>query len=131
MTSSTQTFDEQIEYLERLLQRVTETGLTLEPISKCQFLRRQVTYLGQTISTERVSCQAGEAEHVQGWTTPRTATELRSFRDFSSYYRRLINGLAKIAGPLHDLVNETRKSPTKKTASESNRWDPSQEALSP
>ena len=42
------TFDEHLEYLERLLRRVTETGLKLK-LSKCQFPRRQVTYLGHTI----------------------------------------------------------------------------------
>ena len=36
------TFDEHMEHLERLLQRVTETGLKLKA-SKCQFLRREVT----------------------------------------------------------------------------------------
>ena len=39
------TFDEHMEHLERLLQRVTETGLKLKA-SKCQFLRREVPYLG-------------------------------------------------------------------------------------
>ena len=33
------TFDEHMEHLERLLQRVTETGLKLKA-SKCQFMRR-------------------------------------------------------------------------------------------
>ena len=58
------TFDEHLEYLERFLRRVTETGLKLKP-SKCQFLRRQVTYLGHTISAEGVSCEAGKVEAVQ------------------------------------------------------------------
>ena len=58
------TFDEHSEYLERLLRRVTETGLKLK-LSKCQFLRHQATYLGHTISAEGVSCEAGKVEAVQ------------------------------------------------------------------
>ena len=48
--------------------------------------------------------------------------ELRSFLGFSSYYR-FIKGFAKIAGPLHDLVNERNKNSRKKrTGSVSNLW---------
>ena len=112
-----------IEYLERLLRCVTETGLKLKP-SKCQFLRRQVTYLGHTISAEGVSCEAGKVEAVQNWPTPKTVTELWSFLGFASYYRRFIKGFTKIAGPLHDLVNESSKSTKKKTAIVSLLWGP-------
>ena len=65
------TFDEHLQYLERLLRRVTKTGLKLK-LSKCQFLSRQVTYLGHTISAEGVNCEAGKAEAVQNWPTPKT-----------------------------------------------------------
>nr|KAG5696950.1 hypothetical protein BaRGS_015914 [Batillaria attramentaria] len=45
------TFKEHLQHLERLLQRIAETGLKLK-MEKCQFLRRQVTYLGHTISAK-------------------------------------------------------------------------------
>ena len=96
------TFDEHIEHLERLLQRVTETGLKLKA-SKSQFLEREVSYLGHTISADGVSCESGKVECVQNWPTPTTTTELCSFLVFASYYRRFISGFARIAGPLLDL----------------------------
>ena len=85
------TFDEHMEHLERLLQRVTQTGLKLKA-SKCQFLRREVTYLGHTISADGVSCESGKVECMQNWPTPTTTTELCSFLGFASYYRRFITG---------------------------------------
>ena len=117
------TFDEHMEHLERLLQRVTETGLKLKA-SKCQFLRREVTYLGHTISADGVSCESGKVECVQNWPTPTTTTELRSFLGFASYYRRFISGFARIAGPPHDLVSEGAKHSKKKTADVSRLWGP-------
>ena len=51
-------------------------------------------------------------------------TEQRSFLGFASSYCRLIKGFTKIAGPLHDPVNESRKSAKKKTASMSLLWGP-------
>ena len=113
-----------MEHLERLLQRVTETGLKLKA-SKCQFLRREVTYLGHTISADGVSCESGKVECVQNWPTPTTTTELRSFLGFANYYRRFISGFARIAGgALHDLVSEGAKHSKKKAADVSRLWSP-------
>ena len=47
-------------------------------MDKCQFLRRQVHYLGHTISTEGVSCEAGKVEAVKNWPVPATSTVLRT-----------------------------------------------------
>ena len=116
------TFDEHMDHLERLLQRVTETGLKLKA-SKCRFLRREVTCVRYTISADGVSLESGKVECVQNWPTPTTTTELCSFLGFASYYRRFISGFARIAGPLHDLVSDGAKRSKKKAADVSRLWD--------
>ncbi|MCB4779085.1 MAG: DDE-type integrase/transposase/recombinase, partial [Sulfurovum sp.] len=89
-----------------------------------QFLRRQVHYLGHTISAEGVSCEAGKVEAVKNWPVPATTTALRSFLGFASYYRRFIQGFSKIAGPLHDhLVAKGNARHKKKGADISKLWD--------
>ena len=87
-------------------------------------LRREVIYLGHTISADGVSCESGKVECVQNWPTPTTTTELRSFLGFASYYRRFIGGFARIAGPLHDLVSEGAKHSKKKAADVFRLWGP-------
>ena len=116
-------FDEHMEHLEQLLQRVTETGLKLKA-SKCQFLRREVTHLGHTISADGVSCESGKVECVQNCPTPSMTTELHSFLGFASYYRWFISGFARTAGLLHDLVSEGAKHSKKKAADVSRLWGP-------
>ena len=71
-------FDEHLAHLDRLLQRIIDAGLKLK-MDKCQFLRRQVHYLGHTVSAEDVSCEAGKVEAVKNWPVPATTTALRSF----------------------------------------------------
>ena len=100
---------------------MTGTGLKLKA-SKCQFLRREVTYLGHTISADGVSCESGKVECVQNWPTPTTTTDLRSFLGYAGYYRRFINRFARIAGPLHDLVSEGAKHSKKKAGDVSRLW---------
>ena len=116
------TFDEYLAHLDRLLQRIIDAGLKLK-MDKCQFLRRQVHYLGHTISAEGVSCEAGKVEAVKNWPVPATTTALRSFLGFFSYYRRFIQGFSKIAGPLHDLVAMGNARHKKKGADISKLWD--------
>ena len=116
------TFDEHLAHLDRLLQRIIDAGLKLK-MDKCQFLRRQVHYLGHTISAEGVSCEAGKVEAVKNWPVPATTTALRSFSGFASYYRRFIQGFSKIAGPLHDLVAKGNARHKKKGADISKLWD--------
>lgn len=98
------TFDEHIERLDRVFTRLREHGLKLKP-EKCHFLRRKVTYVGHQISSDGVSTDPDKARAVSEWKPPTTIKELRSFLGFCSYYRRFVKDFAKIAGPLHQLVN--------------------------
>ena len=55
------TFDKHLDRLDRLLQRIIDAGLKLR-LDKCQFLRRQVHYLGHAISAERCELQGRKGE---------------------------------------------------------------------
>ncbi|KAK7508744.1 hypothetical protein BaRGS_00000310 [Batillaria attramentaria] len=49
-------FEEYLSQLGHLLQRICQLGLKLKP-AKCQFLCRQVTYLGHIIAADSVDCE--------------------------------------------------------------------------
>jgi len=121
------TFEQHLVHLDQLLSKIIQVGLKLR-LEKCQFLRREVTYLGHTISAEGVSCEQGKVDVVRNWPVPTTTTDLRSFLGFAGYYRRFIKGFSRIAGPLYDLVAEGSKATQKKTANIHDRWTAEQQA---
>lgn len=103
-----------VDRLEVVLSRLEREGLKVK-LSKCAFFQREVKYLGHVISAAGVSTDPGKIEAVEKWQRPGTVTELRSFLGFASYYRRFVEGFAKLAAPLHRLVAEcTRVGPGKR-----------------
>ena len=101
------TFNDHIDQLDRLFSRIEQTGLKLKT-SKCQLLRREVTYIGHTVSAQGVGCESEKTEFVRNWPRPKTVKQLQSFIGFASYYRRFVNQFSQKAGVLHDLVTAKR-----------------------
>lgn len=96
---------QQLERLEVVLSRLEHEGLKAK-LGKCAFFQREVKYLGHVISSQGVSTDPSKIEAVVNWQRPTSVQELRSFLGFASYYRRFVEGFAKLAAPLHKLVAE-------------------------
>lgn len=93
-----------MERLDLVLGRLQKEGLKAK-LEKCSFFQPRVKYLGHVISQEGVSTDPAKIEAVAEWKRPQYVTELRSFLGFASYYRRFVEGFAKLAAPLHKLVS--------------------------
>lgn len=83
-------------------------------IRKCALFQPQVRYLGHVISSQGVSTDLKTIKAVADWRHPTHISELRSFLGFASYYRRFVEGFAKLAAALHRLVAELALTKTRK-----------------
>ena len=75
-------------------------------VSKCEFFRSSVHYLGHVVSEQGLSPDPAKVQAVANWKVPMNVSEIRSFLGLAGYYRRFIKNFARIAAP---LTNLTRK----------------------
>lgn len=88
--------------LTKVLQRLRDVNLKLNP-HKCEFLKKEIAYLGHVISDKGVSPDPEKINAVLNYPIPKDANEARRFVAFVNYYRRYIPNFAHIASPLNAL----------------------------
>ncbi|XP_046687392.1 uncharacterized mitochondrial protein AtMg00860-like [Homalodisca vitripennis] len=101
------TFKELIENLRKVLQRLREASMTLNP-SKCTFGYQEVKVLGHTVSAKGVSPDAGKIKDILNFEPPRRLRALRSFLGLANYYRKFVPDYSKIARPLIELTKKNK-----------------------
>ena len=72
------TFDEHLNNLQHVFERLKQAGLKVQP-HKCQFLQQQVTFLGHVISPNGISPDPAKTSKVEQWPTPTSKTEVQQF----------------------------------------------------
>lgn len=91
--------------LVRIIDRLGKTNLKLDPL-KCEFLRKEIIYLGHKITSQRVEPDPAKVEVLKKYLTPKNTDEVKRFVAFANYYRRFIPNFANIAYPLNQLSKE-------------------------
>ena len=95
-------FEETLERLEEVFQRLVNANLKLKPKNYCLF-QNDVSFLGYRITAEGIMPEISKVEYIQVIPVPRNLTELRHFLEYLGYYRRFIKGFSERAAPLNQL----------------------------
>ena len=102
----TKTIEEHRRIVKRVLKKLRENKLFLKP-EKCSFEQSEVEYLGMLISHNTVKMDPAKVAAIQTWPTPQKKQDIQQFLGFCNFYRRFIEGYAKIAKPLNELTGKT------------------------
>ena len=97
------TFEEELERLQQVFERLAWAGLKLKP-RKCFLFQKRVSYLGHVVTEEGISADPGKVEQVRTWPIPENSTEIKSFLGLVSYYRRFVTDFSTVAQPLYKLT---------------------------
>ena len=91
------------QHLRIVLQTLREKQLCAK-LSKCDFLLKEVSFLGHIVSTENIRVDPTKIEAIVSWKPPRNVTEVRSFLGLASYYQRFVKEISVIASSLTKLL---------------------------
>ena len=64
-------------------------------LSKCDFYKDRIHYLGHIISDEGISVDPKKIKPIMNWPNPRNVIDVRYFMGLARYYRRFIEGFSK------------------------------------
>ena len=101
-----QTWEDHCLHVERVLQRLSEAGLTANS-RKCQWGQTQCEFLGHVVGKGRVSPADLKVGAVRLFPVPTTKHQVRQFLGLTGYYRRFIPRYAEHS---FHLTEATRKS---------------------
>lgn len=100
--------DEHIQKLQLVFDRLRETNLKIQ-LDKTEFLRREVLYLGHTITKDGLRPNDDKIKSVLDFPIPKTTTEIKSFLGLVGYYRRFIPDFARLTKPLTNCLKKRNK----------------------
>jgi hypothetical protein len=96
------------EHLRIVLQILREHKLYAK-LSKCEFYKDQIQYLGHIISKEGIVVDPDKIKAIMNWPEPKDVSDIRSFMGITGYYRKFIEGFSKIAYPITSLQKKGTK----------------------
>lgn len=88
-----------------IMVRLREVNFKLNP-NKCEFLKKEILYLGHIVSSEGIKPDPAKIEALQKYPAPQNLDETRRFVAFSNYYRKFIPNFAEKALPLNNLFRK-------------------------
>ena len=99
------TIHEHISRLNEVFSRLRKANLKIQP-DKCEFLRKEVAYLGHIITKDGVKPNPEKIRAIKEFPEPKDPKAIKSFLGLSGYYRRFIPQYAKISKPLTNLLKK-------------------------
>ena len=94
-----------LDRLELILNKLLASNMRLLP-KKCNLLKRQVQFIGLTISQEGIRMNEDRIKAVTEIQPPRSIKETQQVMGFLSYNRKFVKGFADLAKPIYSLIDK-------------------------
>jgi hypothetical protein len=89
-------FEDHLVHLQQVLELLTRDQWQVK-LSKCQFVRQSIAYLGHVISATGVATDPEKVQSIRDWPIPTDTKQLQSFLGLAGYYRKFVRHFAILA----------------------------------
>ena len=94
-----------LKHLEIVFSHLQEAGLKMKR-SKCDFIKREIHYLGHLISPDGISPLPNKLDSIKHMPAPNSVKEIKQFLGLTGYYRKFVPRFANISRPLTTLTKK-------------------------
>ena len=91
--------------MKEVFNRLKEHNLKLHP-DKCEFLKREVCYLGHLITDKGIRPDPEKVKSVQNFPVPTNTKQVKPFLGLAGYYRRFVQNFSSISKPINNLLKK-------------------------
>jgi len=98
-----ETIEEHNQILVEVFDRLRAQSLNLEP-DKCEFLRKEVYFLGYKVTAEGVAMDERKVAAIQNYPVQNNTKQLKAFLGLVGFYLKFVPRFSPIASPLHKLT---------------------------
>jgi hypothetical protein len=74
--------------------------------AKCAFEQAKIEFLGMVIEHNSLSMDSIKVDGILSWPRPKNVTDIQALAGFTGFYRRFIDGYAKLFAPLYKLTKK-------------------------
>ena len=99
------TAEDHIDHLEKVFAALQKADLKIK-VSKCEFFKSHVCYLGFLIGESGVKCGKSKVEAINKIATPTSIEEVRHFNGMCSYYHKFISHYSDITKCFNDMTKK-------------------------
>ena len=99
------TAEDHLEHLERIFTALQIADLKIK-VSKCEFFKKRVSYLGFLIGETAIRCDRSKVEAINKITTPTSIEEVHQFNGMYSYYQKFISHYSDISKCSNDITKK-------------------------
>ena len=99
------TWEDHLRDVGEVLDRLRHSQLYAK-MSKCEFGKKSIEFLGHVVSDKGVSVDAKKVEAVRMWPPPTNIHDLRAFLGLANYYRRFVHNYSKLTLPLTRMLKK-------------------------